>query len=516
MFILEADARADPATTTSQECASRQGQRVKVQGFVHRIRALGGANFIVLRDQTGTVQVFAKQSTPGFAGTKEGFVVEIHGLCKSEPRAPGGFEVVAEKIEVLVAPQEELPITINKDALRVHLNVDINNRPITLRHYTYRSLFKIQEGLARGFRRFLTENDFTEIFTPKIVGMGTEGGANVFSLEYFGKTAYLAQSPQLYKQIMVGVFGKVFEIAHVFRAEPHDTARHLNEYVSMDFEMGFIKDFRDIMSVQVVCLHSMFQLLGTSHNRHLEALGLALPDTSKIPVLHVKEAHELVLRHSGEDFRGRGELSAREENLLGKAMKEGFGYELVFVTHYGSSARPFYAMDDPENPEETLSFDLLFRGVEITTGGQRIHDYSQLVSKMRARGMNVGDFTHYLMAFRYGMPPHGGLAMGLERITSLLAGYDNVRYGSLFPRDMLRLAPWTNKHVNRLLRIDETACPSTNNCPTVGGLQAGQGNKHRLLSVGVQVNDLFPPRSGHCPYLIMLKCSVQKVSHFAD
>jgi len=441
MFILEESVKEGSGISNSTECKAKQGENVTVQGFIHRIRSLGGANFIVLRDNVGTVQVFVGQDTPGLGRVKEGYIVEISGLCKTEARAPGGFEIAADKIEVLVAPPEEMPLTINKNTLNLHLDIDINNRPITLRHPRYRHIFKIQEGLARGFREYLLANGFTEIFTPKIVGVGTEGGANTFMLDYFGKPAYLAQSPQLYKQMMVGVFGRVFEIAHVFRAEPHDTARHLNEYVSMDFEMGFIKDFKDIMAMEVGCLHYMFGLLKTEYAQHIGALKITLPDASKIPVLNVREAHDLVRKHLKEDFRGEGELSAREEQLLGKVMLEQYGYDLVFVTHYGSSVRPFYSMDDPTNPEETLSFDLLFKGVEITTGGQRIHDYQQLVDKIRSRGMELDKLHHYLMIFRYGMPPHGGLAIGIERLTALLAGYDNLRYGCLFPRDMIRLSP---------------------------------------------------------------------------
>jgi nondiscriminating aspartyl-tRNA synthetase len=259
MYFIEPKTNINPGITTSAECSMNQGKPVNIQGFVHRIRSLGGANFMVLRDGTGEIQVFVDAETPGFKSIKEGFIVRISGLCKTEERAPKGFEVVADNIETLVAPPEELPFTINKDNLKLHLDLDIYNRPITLRHLKYRHLFKIQEGLARGFREFLMDHEFTEIFTPKIVGTGTEGGANVFTLDYFGKPAFLAQSPQLYKQMMVGVFGRVFEVGPVFRAEPHDTARHLNEYVSLDLEMGFINDFTDIMATETACLQAMFE-----------------------------------------------------------------------------------------------------------------------------------------------------------------------------------------------------------------------------------------------------------------
>jgi nondiscriminating aspartyl-tRNA synthetase len=441
MYFIGPGVEISPGVTSSGKCAAQRGSPVTVQGFVQRIRSLGGANFIILRDGTREVQVFAGPATAGFAGLREGHIVRISGLCRSEARAPGGFEVAAEKIETQVVPPEELALTINKDKLNLHLEVDLANRPLTLRHSGYRSLFKLQEGLARGFREFLLASDFTEIFTPKITGTGSEGGANVFSLDYFGRKAYLAQSPQLYKQMMVGVFGRVFEIGPVFRAEPHDSARHLNEYVSLDLEMGFINNYREIMVLETACLGHIIELLKAGYAEHLKNLLIALPDISRIPVIHVNQAHELILMHTQEDYRGKGELTAREEQLLCSIIRQQTGCEFVFVTHYSSAIRPFYAMDDPANPQETLSFDLLFRGMEITTGGQRIHEYSRLVSKMQSRGMKTEELKDYLSAFKYGLPPHGGLAIGLERLTALLAGYDNVRYGCLFPRDMLRLTP---------------------------------------------------------------------------
>ncbi|MBN1191295.1 MAG: hypothetical protein JXA46_16185 [Dehalococcoidales bacterium] len=321
-----------------------------VQGFVHRIRSLGGANFLILRDFAGEVQVFVSPDAPCFQRLKEGCIVKIAGFCQSEERAPGGFEIIARNIDVQVIPPEELPLTINKGRLNLHLEVDLYNRPITLRHAKYRSLFKIQEGLARGFREFLLGQDFTEIFTPKFTGVGTEGGANVFALDYFGKPAYLAQSPQLYKQIMVGVFGRVFEISPVFRAEPHDTARHLNEYISLDLEMGFINRFQDLMALETACLKSMFELLRNSYSQQIKALRISLPELQRIPVIHVKEAHELILQKAREDFPGKGELTAREEQLLSEIIQKQTGCAFVFVTHYSSAVRPFYTMDDPASP----------------------------------------------------------------------------------------------------------------------------------------------------------------------
>lgn len=441
MFTIAANASSESTVIPASECSSKVGQDVVVEGFVHRLRSLGGANFLVLRDGRGQVQAFVEADTPGLRELKAGYIVRISGFCRPEERAPEGFEIDAKKIEVVVEPPEELPITINKKLLKLSLDVDLNNRPISLRHPNYWNIFKIQEGLVHGFREYLGSTDFTEIFTPKIVAAGAEGGANIFSMNYFGTKAFLAQSPQFYKQMMVGVFSRVFEVAHVYRAEPHNTSRHLNEYVSMDLEMGFIDDFYDIMKMETACLAAMFEKLKTDYSKELEALKITAPDASNIPVFHVQEAHELIAKHSKHEIEGDGELTTQEERVFGEIVKKRFGSEFAFVTHYDSDVRPFYAMDNPDNPEETLSFDLLFRGMEITTGGQRIHDYDQLVAKLKAKGMNPDDFTDYLMIFKHGMPPHGGLGMGLERLTSLITGFDNVRYGSLFPRDLDRLTP---------------------------------------------------------------------------
>ena len=314
-------------------------------------------------------------------------------------------------------------------------------RPITLRNEKQRAIFKLQEGICRGFREFFYNNDFTEIHTPKIVKSGAEGGANIFSLNYFGQEAYLAQSPQFYKQMMVGVFDRVFEAAPVFRAEKHNTKRHLNEYTSLDFEMGYIESFQDIMEMETGFLQYTMKLLEKEYAKELKILGVTLPKTDQIPQVHFEEAKRLVSEKYQRKIRNPYDLEPEEEMLIGQYFKEEYDADFVFVTHYPSKKRPFYAMDDPEDPTFTLSFDLLFGGLEVTTGGQRIHDLDMLEEKIAARGMTEEGMEHYLQVFRHGMPPHGGLGIGLERITMKLLGEENVRETTLFPRDMSRLEP---------------------------------------------------------------------------
>lgn len=282
---------------------------------------------------------------------------------------------------------------------------------------------------------------FTEIRSPKIVSAGAEGGANIFHLDYFGEKAYLAQSPQFYKQMMVGVYERVFEIGPVYRAEKHDTSRHLNEYTSIDFEMGYIQSFEEIMAMETGMLTFIFQYLKEHYSLELVLLKVVVPEVNEIPAIKFMEAKALIAKEYQREIKDYEDFEPEEEKLLSEWVKKETGSEFVFVTHYPSKKRPFYAMESEENREETLSFDLLFRGIEITTGGQRIHSYQQQVDKMLQRGMDTSGFVSYLTMHQYGMPPHGGLGLGLERFTMKLLEQNNVRYATLFPRDQKRLVP---------------------------------------------------------------------------
>ena len=310
-----------------------------------------------------------------------------------------------------------------------------------MRNVRERAKFKVQEGIVRGFREFLSSQGFTEVHTPKIVSRGAEGGANVFKLNYFNKKAELGQSPQFYKQMMVGVFDRVFEVAPVFRAEKHNTTRHLNEYIGLDFEMGYIDSFEDVMAMETGFLKYTMELLNREYKKELDMLGIQLENIEKIPQVRFDKAKELVAEKYNRKIRNPFDLEPEEEVLIGRYFKEEYNSDFVFVTHYPSKKRPFYAMDDPADPRFTLSFDLLYKGLEITTGGQRIHDYNMILEKMAKRGMDPEDIKDYLMIFKYGMPPHGGLGIGLERLTMRLLDEQNVRETSLFPRDVTRLEP---------------------------------------------------------------------------
>jgi nondiscriminating aspartyl-tRNA synthetase len=362
-------------------------------------------------------------------------------VVKSETRdGSERYELQICNIEILSTPAAIPPVVISKKQINCDLNVNLDYRPVTLRNPKERAIFKIQEGIQRGFREYLTQQGFTEVHTPKINFAGAEGGTNVFKLDYFGKTVYLAQSPQLYKQALVPVYERVFEIAPVFRAEHHDTSRHLNEYISMDFEMGFIESFTDIMNMETGVLQYIMKLLKEEYAPEIELLKVDVPEIKSIPCVRFKDAKEMCVKKL-KNITDMKDFEPEEEAFLGKWAKQQFNSDFLFVTHYLSKKRPFYTMDDPEDPEVTLSFDLLFRGIEITSGGQRIHDYNMQVEKMKKLGMNPDEFETYLMLHKYGAPPHGGLGLGLERLTMHLLGFKNVRNAAMFPRDINRVSP---------------------------------------------------------------------------
>ena len=416
--------------------ASRIGTEVRVRGAVHTIRDMGELSFVVLRKRDGLLQCIFEEGTTNYAvkDLREEMAVEISGVLEEDARAPHGIEIRAREVKVFGRPYEAPPLPIGKWKLNTSLEAKLNYRSTALRNVRERAKFRIQEGIVRGFRDFLYSQHFTEIHTPKIGSKGAEGGSNVFKLDYFHRPAVLAQSPQFYKQMMVGVFERVFETAPVFRAEKHNTKRHLNEYTSLDFEMGYISGFEDIMKMETGFLQYTMKLLLEEYAEELRILGVTLPKTEQIPMVRFDRAKELVAEKYNRKIRNPYDLEPEEESLIGQYFKEEYDADFVFVTHYPSKKRPFYAMDDPADPTFTLSFDLLFHGLEITTGGQRIHDYQQLLDKIEARGMTTEGMEQYLDTFKYGMPPHGGLGIGMERLTMKLLGEENVREATLFPR----------------------------------------------------------------------------------
>ena len=418
-------------------------QEVVLEGTIHSIRNMGDVAFVILRRREGLFQtVFEEDKTNlSIHDLKEAMTLRIRGILNEEERAPHGREIRIREIQILSQPAEPMPLAIDKWKLNTSLEAKLNLRPIALRNIQERSRFKIQEALTRAFRDYLYGQGFTEIHTPKIGARGAEGGANLFKLSYFHKPAVLAQSPQFYKQMMVGVFDRVFETGPVFRAEKHNTKRHLNEYTSLDFEMGYIDSFEEIMAMETGFLQYAVELLEKDYAKELAILKVQLPKVDKIPAVRFDKAKELVSEKYNRKIRNPFDLEPEEEALIGKYFKEEYDADFVFVTHYPSKKRPFYAMDDPEDQKFTLSFDLLFHGLEVTTGGQRIHDYKQLKEKIAARGMEEEGMEQYLDTFKHGMPPHGGLGIGLERLTMQLLGEENVREACLFPRDLNRLEP---------------------------------------------------------------------------
>lgn len=426
--------------TMVSELENHISKRVEIKGWVYRVRKLKSITFIILRDRTGFVQCVVENSHMDISGVKLESVVSVIGEVKESNNTINPFEVLIEKFQVINSSISELPIEINKNELDINLDTMLNNRVLSLRHPKINAIFKIQNIIVQAFRQLLINEGFTEVFTPKIVAEGAEGGTDMFEVKYFENKAYLAQSPQFYKQMMVGAgFERVFEVAHVYRAEQHNTNRHLNEYVSMDFEMGFIKDEEDIMEMEERLLKFMLNKLEEEGKIYLETLNVDMPKIeNKIPKIKFSEALEILEKeYNKADLDG--DLDPEGEKLICRYAKEKLGCDFIFLTRYPRRKRPMYTM--PYGEEETRSFDLLFRGVEITTGGQRIHDYNMLIKNIEYKGLTPENYDNYTSLFKYGMPVHGGLAIGLERITAQLLGLQNVREASLIPRDRTRLVP---------------------------------------------------------------------------
>lgn len=425
--------------TLSVEVARRVGKRVTVMGWLHTVRAFGGLTFTVIRDRAGLIQVVTEDATDGdlLRGLGAESVLAVSGLVAQEERAPMGVEIKTEQVQVISPVSDALPLQLNKRTVSAGLDVQLDHRAVSLRTPEARAAFRVQHEVAMSFAKFLASQGFTKIHTPKIVCAGAEGGADIFSMNYFDKVAYLGQSPQFYKQIMVGVFERVFEVAPAYRAEKHDTARHTNEFTSLDFELGFIESHEDVMAMENAWLEYLAATLQERCKEEFKLLDATIPEVpSRIPRVRLQEIQQAIGRCIGEP-----DLDPEGERLASTWVREKFDSEFLFVTHYGTEKRPFYALDDPENPARTLSFDLLFRGWEVTTGGQRLHRYEDYVAKMQQRGLDPAQFDFYLEAFRFGMPPHGGLGAGLERITARLLGLSNIRETTLFPRDRGRLVP---------------------------------------------------------------------------
>jgi nondiscriminating aspartyl-tRNA synthetase len=427
------------------ELSQHVGERVRMSGWLHRKRQLKSVTFLILRDRSGLAQSVLPGSQArqlDLAGLPEETVLSVSGLVRASDQAPGGAEIVAPELRALSEPAAPPPFDLYRPDVSATLPTILDHAPTSLRHPVMRARFEIAAASIAGFRSTLAAAGFTEIQTPKIVRSATESGANVFAIDYFGQPAYLAQSPQFYKQAMVGVFERVFETGPVFRAEPHDTARHLAQYASMDAEFGFIADHRDVMAVLRDVVAGMTAAVQRLAGSAVEAVAARLPQVpAPIPEIHFADAQDLIAARAGWDPRGEPDLSPADERWLGEWAVREHGSELLFVTGYPMAKRPFYTHPDPERPAYSRSFDLVFRGIELVTGGQRLHNHGDYLAALACRGEDPEPYAGYLQTFRHGMPPHGGFAIGLERWTAQLTGATNVREVTLFPRDLHRLTP---------------------------------------------------------------------------
>jgi len=421
-----------------QDIEKHIGKEVTILGRIINLREMGGITFALVQDYSGQIQtVWEKDFT-----AKMGEAIEITGTLRKDERAKGGFELAGEKVEIIAKLDDDLPLDLSKTKFELQLSTLLDLRPISLRHPKIQAIFKIYDLLLESYETIMREEGFTEIKTPKILEAASEGGANFFKIKYFEKDAFLAQSPQLYKQIMVGVFERVFEIGPVFRAEPHFTTRHVNEYISLDAEMGFIESYQDVTKMLNKIFIKMFDYLKEKGQKYFEVYDLQVPAVpEEIPSIKLSELKKIVKEKYDYEIPANTDIDPEAERLACRYAKEEFNSEFIFVTHYPWEHRPFYTMPDPDDKEATFGFDLLFRGVEIVTGSQRIHDYKMLIDNMKKKGVKEKGLEFYLDVFKYAMPPHGGWAIGSERLIQLLLGLSSVKEAVLFPRDVKRLSP---------------------------------------------------------------------------
>ncbi len=424
-----------------EQLAGYLGKTVVIQGWVHRVRKLGSLAFLLIKDKTGIVQVVVEGQIELLDGVETEAAVEIIGTIAPQARQPLGVELHASSVRVLGRVHAELPFELNKSDLGVGLEQILDHRVLSLRHPKIQAIFKVQAEVIQAFRDYLRSQRFTEIRTPKIVATGTEGGSELFPVQYFDRKAYLAQSPQFYKQMMVGAgLQRVFEVAPVYRAEPHNTSRHLSEFISMDLEMGFITGLEDLLALEEGLLDYIFSHLKEHCAAELALHRAELPAIGSIPRLQLQEIARILERDYHKEMPDL-DIDPEGERLICQYIKKQTGSDFVFATHYPTAKRPMYTMPDADEPEVTWSFDLLYKGLEMNSGGQRIHDYQQLVESIHRKGLNPDDFSSYLEVFRYGMPPHGGFAIGAERLAAKILNLSNIREATLFPRDKERLVP---------------------------------------------------------------------------
>lgn len=429
------------------DCNQNIGKEVKISGWVSSHRDHGKIVFLDVVDRSGLIQVVVlKPQESGASDLRSQDVVSIIGTVNQRPEKlvnpelpTGKIEVLADKIEVLSKAQE-LPFDMGGKDLDLQLPTLLDYRGLTLRHPKVKAIFKIQEIVIDAFRQALKEKDFTEFQAPVIIPQTAEGGAEVFEVKYFDHKAFLAQSPQFYKQILVGVYERVFTVNKTLRAEPSVTTRHLTEATTLDAEMGFIESWQDLMDMAEYVIKFIFKRVEVEGSEILKMYDTTVPQVSdKIPRIKLREAQKIIFERTGRDNRNEPDLEPEDEREICKWAAEKHGSDLVFVTHYPVSKRPFYTFEDSEDPGYTLSFDLIGRGTEWLTGGRRVNDLNLLVARAKEKGIDLHKSELYIQAFKYGMPPEGGFSFGSERVVMHILGLANIREASLFPRDMERV-----------------------------------------------------------------------------
>ena len=434
--------------TLSRELASKVGETVTIEGWLHKKRLLGGLNFINVRDRAGLTQVLvSSDEAEKLRGLHIGTVLGVTGTVVADERAPGGAELHDVTLDIMVPVTDEPPIEIDKPIPHKSENLDtlFDFRVLNLRNLQEQKIFKIRASLVRYIREFLTEREFVEIDTPKLLAEPTEGGAEVFKLDYFGKTATLAQSPQFYKQIMVGVFERVFEIGHSYRAEPSATTRHLTELTMLDIEMGFVKDHDEVLDMVGAMTSAVLNRVYKDHADDLKSLNapeLKLAEDGKVPRFTIAEIHEMYTKATKTDTTAEKDLIPDEERWISEYARKELGTDLVYAVRFPIEAGKFYHKMDPEDGT-VLWGDLLFRGLEIATVPLRENNYEKMIEQMKAAGLDITHegFKYYLQAFKYGLPQHGGCGFGIDRLVQKTIGLNNVKEATLFPRDINRLTP---------------------------------------------------------------------------
>jgi nondiscriminating aspartyl-tRNA synthetase len=436
--------------TLSKDVAGAVGQKVTLEGWIHKKRLLGGITFINVRDRAGLTQVVVqdKDEVEKLRGMQIGTVVRIVGTVTEEPRAPGGAELHDPDITVLVPVTDEPPIEIDKPISHKPDNLDtlFEHRVLNIRNLQEQKIFKIRASLLRYIREFLHANDFTEIQTPKLLSEATEGGAEVFNVPYFGKEATLAQSPQFFKQEMVGAFERVFEIGQAYRAELSATTRHMTELTMLDIEMGFVKDHDEVLDMVGDMTITILRRVYEEHADDLKSLNapeLVLPDDGKVPRFTVAEIHEMYTKATKNDTTEEKDLIPDEERWIAEHARKKLGSDLVYAVKFPVEAMKFYHKQNPDDPTTVLWGDLLFRGLEIATVPLRENNYEKMIEQMKKAGLNpeAAGFRYYLQAFKFGLPQHGGCGYGIDRLVQKTIGLGNVKEATLFPRDINRLAP---------------------------------------------------------------------------